>query len=461
MARPGKAATVRLGSSQSARPASRAGLDDASQLRPRTTTPGAGTLFGLDGCSRPSSRAEPRLGSHASRQASRPVSREAGMGAGPSGRGAHRAAGGHPHGEHADARGTPQRSHRHLRAAHRLHLDTEDDSSSSSSSDFSRLEIAALDTSLAEEMQAEPQQGTVLRYATFCCRLCVCVQQHSTLRLKALNVPSCSCLVRRVDNWIADLESKYAGLGVDPSSPEHADSSIESDPKVLKDNVRKYLAEVPFPAWDGDDTPIAQPERVPTPPPVYHDYEPDLLRADDEPEDADADDRDAGARLVRAYGSSCLKHSKTALPQAIEALSRRRVETLAIPNCSIADGGMAALGPFLGELKGLTTLDLSTNMIFDEGATALAKALKPCATLTSLQLDHNKIGTYGATALAEHFKRKKCNLTYLSVAHNQLRCEYRSLLDAVSSRCKRDLAWRPAPRLRAHPFVMQRAPKMF
>ena len=179
MARPGKAATVRLGSSQSARPASRAGLDDASQLRPRTTTPGAGTLFGLDGCSRPSSRAEPRLGSHASRQASRPVSREAGMGAGPSGRGAHRAAGGHPHGEHADARGTPQRSHRHLRAAHRLHLDTEDDSSSSSSSDFSRLEIAALDTSLAEEMQAEPQQGTVLRYATFCCRLCVCVQQQA------------------------------------------------------------------------------------------------------------------------------------------------------------------------------------------------------------------------------------------------------------------------------------------
>jgi hypothetical protein len=236
--------------------------------------------------------------------------------------------------------------------------------------------------------------------------------------------PPCSCLARRVDDWISDLESKYAGLVVDLASTEHADSSLkatpESDPKILKNNVRKFLVEVPFPAWDGDDTPIERPETPPTPPPVYHDYEPDLLRADGE-EDADADDRDAGARLVRAYASSCLKHSKTALPQVVEALSRRRVETLAMTNCSIADGGIAALGPFLGELKGLTTLDLSSNMIFDHGATALAKALKPCVTLTSLQLDYNKIGTYGATALAGHFKLKRCNLTYLSVRQNQLR----------------------------------------
>jgi hypothetical protein len=237
--------------------------------------------------------------------------------------------------------------------------------------------------------------------------------------------PPCSCLARRVDDWISDLERKYAGLGVYPASTEHSDSSLkttrENDPKILTNNVRKFLVEVPFPTWDGEDAPIERPETPPTPPPVYHDYEPDLLRADGEPEDADADDRDAGARLVRAYASSCLKHSKTALPQAVEALSRRRVEMLAMTNCSIADGGIAALGPFLGELKGLITLDLSSNMIFDHGATALAKALKPCVTLTSLKLEYNKIGTYGATALAGHLKLKRCNLTYLSVRQNQLR----------------------------------------
>jgi hypothetical protein len=311
---------------------------------------------------------------------------------------------------------TPQKNgtaHRDSRAAplhHHLRTDTEDDFSDSE-------KIANLDTSLAEEMQAVPQEGTVLRYS--CCR-------ESVVAVQQLSIdPPCSCLARRVDDWISDLESKYAGLGLDPASTEHADSSSkttpENDPKILKNNVRKFLIGVPFPAWDGDDTPIELPETPPTPPPVFHDYEPDLLRADGEPEDADADDRDAGARLVRAYANSCLKHSKTALPQVVEALSLRRAETLAMTNCSIADGGIAALGPFLGELKGLTALDLSSNMIFDHGATALAKALKPCVTLTSLQLDYNKIGTYGATALAGHFKLKRCNLTYLSVRQNQLR----------------------------------------
>ena len=87
----------------------------------------------------------------------------------------------------------------------------------------------------------------------------------------------------------------------------------------------------------------------------------------------------------------------------------------------MADGGVIAAGPYLGQLLGLNHLDLSANMIFDDGATGLSKALKSCATLSTLMLDGNKIGTYGATALAEQFKSKKSSLTYLSVRHNQLR----------------------------------------
>lgn len=227
-------------------------------------------------------------------------------------------------------------------------------------------------------------------------------------------------VLKKVEDWIADLEGKYdrQRRDMEPGSAVF----YEDDSVVVKDNVRRFLSDVPFPSWDGkEEIIVKEVERVPTPA-HYHDYAPDLLKVDDEPEDEDQDDRDAGERLVRAYSSSCLKQAKSPIPQAIDALKRRRAEKLPIANCSMADGGMIALGPYLGQILGLTDLDLSTNMIFDEGATALSKALKTCLTLTTLHLDHNKIGTYGSTALAEQFKSKKNNLTFLSVRHNQLRC---------------------------------------
>jgi hypothetical protein len=174
-----KASLKRLGTSQSARPASRAGLDDGP-LRPRTTTPGAGSLFCLDGCSRPAShKAEPR--SPGSRPESRPASCEAGLEAGTIDKATHRLENG------SGATGTqvprtPQKNgtaHRDVRAAplhHNLRTDTEDDFSDSEKLcrglrarrfAIAEEEIANLDTSLAEEMQAVPQEGTVLRYS--CC----------------------------------------------------------------------------------------------------------------------------------------------------------------------------------------------------------------------------------------------------------------------------------------------------
>jgi hypothetical protein len=251
------------------------------------------------------------------------------------------------------------------------------------------IDTSNLDTSLLDKIGACPDEGTVLR---------------------------------RVDDWIADLESKYAGrsVRVDPVSPERTKSVYEKDPVVVKDNVRRHINDVPFPSWDGKDDVVVRPE-TPASPVHYYNYDRDLQQADAEPEDDDQDDRDAGARLVRAYNNSCLKQSKTGLQPLIEAISRRKGEQLMLANSSMADGGIIAAGPYLGQLVGLKYLDLSANMIFDDGATGLAKALKTCATLSTLLLDGNKIGTYGAAALAEQFKSRKSSLTHLSVRHNQLR----------------------------------------
>jgi hypothetical protein len=190
-----KAEPKRLGTSQSARPASRAGLVDGSPLRPRTNTPGAGSLFILDGCSRPASRAEQR--SPGSRPESRPASCEAGLEAGTIGKAAHRLGLVDGHSARLEngsgATGTkvprtPQKNgaaHRDVRAApmhHHLRTDMEDDFS-----DSEKLEIANLDTSLAEEMQAVPQEGTVLRYVTpvAVSRLLSCSSSAFTLPARA------------------------------------------------------------------------------------------------------------------------------------------------------------------------------------------------------------------------------------------------------------------------------------
>jgi len=262
------------------------------------------------------------------------------------------------------------------------------------SSDDDEFDTGELDTSLLAKIAACPDEGTVLK---------------------------------KVDDWISDLEGKYAGRSRNVVSDDAVctRSVYETDPVVVKDNVRKHVSGIPFPSWDGMDEAVIKDEskmrRCATPPVQHHDYAPDLLRVDDIPEDEDEDDRDAGVRLVRAYSNSCMKQAKSAVPQVIEALSRRKAEKLLVSNCSMADGGIIAVGPYLGQLVGLTSLDLSTNMIFDDGATALAKALKSCAKLTSLVLDNNKIGTYGATALAEQFKSKNSSVTCLSVRKNQLR----------------------------------------
>jgi hypothetical protein len=255
-----------------------------------------------------------------------------------------------------------------------------------------------IDTSLLEKMQAGPDEGTVLR---------------------------------RVEDWIEGLENKYAGRSlvfagkpVDDSYSEEIGRTVsvyERDPVVVQDNVRRHISEVPFPSWDGKDTVIEKAESPLASPVQYYDYEPDLKHVDDESEDEDEDNRDAGARLVRAYANSCMKQAKTALPQVTAALALRKCENLMLANCSMACGGAISLGPYLGELAGLNSLDLSTNMIFDEGATSLAKALRACPGLTYLHLDNNKLGTHGARALAEQFKTRKSNLTYFSVRHNQLR----------------------------------------
>ena len=265
------------------------------------------------------------------------------------------------------------------------------------------VDLRNLDTSLLDKIAACPDEGTVLR---------------------------------RVEDWIEDLENKYAGRArqlvpqESPESPLRTVSVYEIDPVYVKDNVRRFVSDTPFPSWDGkEDIDVRRPA---TPAPEagpLPDYAPDLLSADCEPEDDDGeDDRDAGARLARAYGNACVQLHKSALPQALEAISRRRAESLMIPNCSLADGGLAALGPYFGQLAGLVTLDLSGNMIFDDGAAALAKGLKTCKTLTTLLLDNNKIGTLGSIALAQQFRTKKSNLTSLSVRHNQLRyCIFRRL----------------------------------
>ena len=247
-----------------------------------------------------------------------------------------------------------------------------------------------LDISLLDKMASGPEDGTVLR---------------------------------RVEDWIEELENKYAGRAlVDRRGLGRVVSAHENDEIVVRDSVRHHISDVPFPSWDGNDE-VVEKEDAPPPTPVqYHDYDPELRAADDEPEDDDADDRDAGARLVKAYSGSCQKHSKSAIPQVMEVLSRRRVDggVLSLASCSMGDGGITALGPFLGQLVGLTTLDLCANMIFDDGAAALAKGLKTCVKLTTLLLDDNKLGTAGAVALAEQFKQKKSSLTYLSVRKCQL-----------------------------------------
>ena len=254
------------------------------------------------------------------------------------------------------------------------------------------IDTKDLDTSLLDKIGACPDEGTVLR---------------------------------RVDDWIADLEGKYAGRSVheDPTSPERTASVYELDPVVVKHKVRQHMNDIPFPSWDGRDDVVVR-AKTPAVTVHYHDYSQDLHSADNEPEDEDQDDRDAGARMVRAYNNSCLKQSKTALQPLIDALSRRQVEKLVLANCSMADGGVIAAGPYIGHLALLHHLDLSANMIFDEGSTALAKALKSCPALSTLLLDGNKLGTYGATALAEQFKTKKSNLEFLSVRHNQLRLPF-------------------------------------
>ena len=251
-----------------------------------------------------------------------------------------------------------------------------------------------LDVSLMEKIAACPDEGTVLR---------------------------------RVEDWISNLEYKYAGRArellppVSPESPPRTVSVYEKDPLVIKDNVRRFFSKTPFPDWAGKEDMLVRRSNLPAARELY-DYAPDLLGAEGEPEDDDDDDdSDAGKRLVRAYCSSCVKMKKSGLPQAIEAISRRRTESLLIPGSSLADGGLFALGPYLGQLVGLVTLDLSANMIFDDGARALGKGLKTCKTLTTLLLDNNKIGTVGSFALALQFRTKKSNLTSLSVRHNQLR----------------------------------------
>jgi len=248
---------------------------------------------------------------------------------------------------------------------------------------------------------------------------------RSLTRAKSERIAQCAdegTVPRQVD-WISTLEGKRAGRSRNVFSDDAARtrSVYQTDPVLVKVNVRKHVSAIPFPSWDGVDEAIINDESPIAAPVQHHDYAPDLLSVDDIPEDHDEDDQDAGAHLVRAYRDSCMKQAKRVVPQVIEALSRRKAEKLLMSNCSMAYGGIIAVGPYLGQLMGLTSLDLSTNMIFDDGATALAKALKSCAKLTSLELDNNKIGIYGATALAEQFKSKQGSLTYLSVSKNQLR----------------------------------------
>ena len=242
-------------------------------------------------------------------------------------------------------------------------------------------------------------------------------------------------VLRRVEDWISNLEYKYAGRArellspVSPESPPRTVSVYEKVPLLVKYHVRRFFDETPFPSWDGKEDTLVR-RSVPAAARELYDYAPDLLGAEGEPEDDEEDDRDAGKSLVRAYCSSCVKRKKSGLPQAIEAISRRQAESLLIPGCSLADGGLFALAPYLGQLVGLVTLDLSANMIFDDGARALGKGLKTCKTLTTLLLDDNKIGTVGSSALALQFRTKKSNLTSLSLRHNQLRykCSAASLM---------------------------------
>jgi hypothetical protein len=286
-----------------------------------------------------------------------------------------------------------QRVAKHLRGRMSLAMPAGDDAKDREDEE-EEVDTRNLDVSLMEKIAACPDEGTVLR---------------------------------RVEDWISKLEYKYAGRArellppVSPESPPRTVSVYEKDPLVIKDNVRRFFSETPFPAWEGKEDTLVRRSGLPAAARELYDYAPDLLGAEGEPEDDEDDDSDAGKRLVRAYCSSCVKMKKSGLPQAIEAISRRRAESLLIPGCSLADGGLFALGPFLGQLVGLVTLDLSANMIFDDGARALGKGLKTCKTLTTLLLDNNKIGTVGSSALALQFRTKKSNLTSLSVRHNQLR----------------------------------------
>jgi Ran GTPase-activating protein (RanGAP) involved in mRNA processing and transport len=247
-------------------------------------------------------------------------------------------------------------------------------------------------------------------------------------------VPHPASMLGKVDEWIRDLERKLRQVDVDTSQGV--------DQVVAMTGVRRYVSDIPFPDWSGaEKQPVILPEISPTKPraptPVYIDYAPVLHMADQEEEDDDADNRDAGARLVRQYNDKCGVAKIKSLPQVVSALERRQAQSLDVARCSIACGGLTALSPFLGQLVGLVSLNLAGNMLLDDGATSLAKALKSTRTLATLMLDDNKIGSLGSGALAEQLQSKKCCLTALSVRNNKLSdVAIATIVNALSCRNK-------------------------
>jgi len=215
-----------------------------------------------------------------------------------------------------------------------------------------------------------------------------------------------------IDSWITGLEKKWTA----------ALDCGRGDPALVKDTLRRYVSNCPFPSVDDSDDVVE--ERIICPGFTSEqvcDYALDLGMQDLEDE-REEEDVDAGARRARSYTDACKKASKSPVPIVLDALVEGKAEELMVARCSLSCAGLVALSSFVGQLVGLTTLNLAGNMIQDKGITAFAKSLYRCPSLTSLTLDDNKIGTYGSLALAEQMKGKWCKITAFSVRNNKLRC---------------------------------------
>ena len=237
--------------------------------------------------------------------------------------------------------------------------------------------------------------------------------------------PEEGSVLGNVDSWIRKLETKWTA----------ALDGGRGDPALVKDTFRRHITSCPFPSLDEDD--VIKDRIIICPPPHSSaseqgcDYALDLDMVDLEDERAE-ENLDGGARRVSSYTDACKTVSKTPLPNVVDALLKGKAEELmdkvitpgqlTVARCSLACGGLVALSPFLGELMGLTTLNLAGNMIQDKGITAFARSLHRCRSLTSLNIDDNKIGPYGSVALAEQLKGKWCKITTFSVRKNKLRC---------------------------------------